>query len=275
MTQRHLYISDIAQLVGVSVKTVRHYHKLGLLPEPSRSESGYRLYRAGHVKRLHLIRQMRAIGLSLPQIRTVIQAADEGCSLRMMLQELLDETDEQLHELQERRVRIDALLANAELSFEDLNDSPSLFLASTQASVEQLLPELDERLLAQEAQIDAVLSAYQWSEDLPEQAQALLRYIQANPHSYLAYVQELQTIWRQLAEPLDETDLSDLADDFVLRHRAMFGRLQRLTQEANLPPHLKQVMRNLLGDVISPMQKRFTQELFSAYHRLNETSGEI
>ncbi|MFD0852085.1 MerR family DNA-binding transcriptional regulator, partial [Actinomadura adrarensis] len=38
-------IGELAALVGVSTRTVRHYHHLGLLPEPERRANGYREYR--------------------------------------------------------------------------------------------------------------------------------------------------------------------------------------------------------------------------------------
>lgn len=40
-------IGEYAALVGVSTRTVRHYHHLGLLPEPARLSNGYRDYRLG------------------------------------------------------------------------------------------------------------------------------------------------------------------------------------------------------------------------------------
>ena len=42
-----LTISQLATYAGVTVRAVRHYHHVGLLPEPSRDGSGYRTYGAG------------------------------------------------------------------------------------------------------------------------------------------------------------------------------------------------------------------------------------
>jgi len=39
-----LHIGEVAKLLGITPKTIRHYHKVGLLTEPQRTESGYRLY---------------------------------------------------------------------------------------------------------------------------------------------------------------------------------------------------------------------------------------
>ena len=50
-----LTIGQLASYVGVTVRTVRHYHQLGLLPEPERDHSGYRRYAAEDVIRLRRI----------------------------------------------------------------------------------------------------------------------------------------------------------------------------------------------------------------------------
>ena len=73
-TQRKsLYIKEVAKLVGVTTKTVRHYHKIGLLPEPERTESDYRLYSGWDLWRLRTICELRRLGLSLERIRTVLE----------------------------------------------------------------------------------------------------------------------------------------------------------------------------------------------------------
>jgi DNA-binding transcriptional MerR regulator len=47
-----LQIGEVARLIGVSTKTIRYYHEIGLLDEPERATSGYRLYTARHLLRL-------------------------------------------------------------------------------------------------------------------------------------------------------------------------------------------------------------------------------
>jgi|GEM_PF-1732905 len=50
-----LHIGEIAQLLGVTPKAIRHYQKVGLLAEPERTEAGYRLYGAQELLRLQLL----------------------------------------------------------------------------------------------------------------------------------------------------------------------------------------------------------------------------
>ncbi len=50
--------SELARMAGVSVRTLRHYHAIGLLPEPPRGDNGYRDYEPTHLLRLLRIRQL-------------------------------------------------------------------------------------------------------------------------------------------------------------------------------------------------------------------------
>ena len=79
-------IGDLAALVGVSTRTVRHYHRLGLLPEPVRLANGYRDYRLRDAVAMARVRTLAELGLSLDQIRDVL-ADDRVRELREVLVE--------------------------------------------------------------------------------------------------------------------------------------------------------------------------------------------
>src|SRR5437879_12380770 len=83
-----LLIGEVAKLLGITQKTIRHYHKVGLLAEPQRTESGYRLYSAGDLLRLQRIRRLQALGLSLKQIKILLgeHVSGQGRSLRDVLE---------------------------------------------------------------------------------------------------------------------------------------------------------------------------------------------
>ncbi len=61
-------IGEMAKQSGLTAKMIRHYESLGLLPEPVRSESGYRYYQSKDIQQLRFIKQARELGFSLPQI---------------------------------------------------------------------------------------------------------------------------------------------------------------------------------------------------------------
>jgi DNA-binding transcriptional MerR regulator len=59
---------ELAELAGTSLRTVRHYHEVGLLPEPQRRANGYKQYGVAHLTRLLRITRLVALGFSLGQI---------------------------------------------------------------------------------------------------------------------------------------------------------------------------------------------------------------
>jgi len=69
-----LTIGQLAAYVGVTVRAVRHYHHVGLLPEPERDHSGYRRYGALAVVELTKIHTLADAGVPLSQIRPLLEA---------------------------------------------------------------------------------------------------------------------------------------------------------------------------------------------------------
>jgi DNA-binding transcriptional MerR regulator len=69
-----LTISQLAEYAGVTVRAVRHYHQVGLLPEPERDASGYRRYGATAVVSLIKIRTLASAGVPLSQIGQMLKA---------------------------------------------------------------------------------------------------------------------------------------------------------------------------------------------------------
>ena len=69
-----LTIGQVAAYAGVTVRAVRHYHQIGLLPEPERDASGYRRYGATAVVSLIKIRTLANAGVPLSHIGQMLQA---------------------------------------------------------------------------------------------------------------------------------------------------------------------------------------------------------
>ncbi len=65
-------VGSAAEIAKVSVRTLHHYDEIGLLSPSDRSESGYRLYSAGDLERLHQILLFRELGFALPEIRDIM-----------------------------------------------------------------------------------------------------------------------------------------------------------------------------------------------------------
>jgi DNA-binding transcriptional MerR regulator len=69
-----LTIGQLAAYAGVTVRAVRHYHQIGLLPEPERDASGYRRYGATAVVSLIKIRTLADAGVPLSQVGQMLEA---------------------------------------------------------------------------------------------------------------------------------------------------------------------------------------------------------
>ena len=73
-------IGDLAKVAGVPPGTIRFYESKGILPSPSRSASGYRLYGPDDLKRLSLVRRAHSLGFSLTEVGNLIRLAQhEQC----------------------------------------------------------------------------------------------------------------------------------------------------------------------------------------------------
>jgi DNA-binding transcriptional MerR regulator len=117
-------IGELAALVGVSTRTVRHYHHLGLLPEPERTPGGYRDYRLRDAVLLARVRRLAELGLSLDEIRDVL-ADEQGRELREVLTDLDADLARQQAAIAARRARLAMLLAGADLNL-DTTVAPDL-----------------------------------------------------------------------------------------------------------------------------------------------------
>ncbi|HEX4002877.1 MAG TPA: heavy metal-responsive transcriptional regulator [Candidatus Acidoferrales bacterium] len=71
-------IGQLAKQVGVNVQTVRFYERRGLLPEPTRKESGYRIYGPDDLHRMRFIRHAKTLGFSLNEIATILRMREKG-----------------------------------------------------------------------------------------------------------------------------------------------------------------------------------------------------
>lgn len=86
-----MQIKELARATGVDVETIRFYEKNGLLPAPARRDNGYRDYVAFHLERLSFIRHCRALDMSLPDVRRLLDAVDAPSVACLDVDRLVDE----------------------------------------------------------------------------------------------------------------------------------------------------------------------------------------
>ncbi len=103
-------IGELAAAAGTTTKSLRFYEQAGLLLPPARTAAGYRDYAADAVPRLEFIRRGQRAGLTLAQIREVLQIRDSGQApcrhVEQVLGHRLVELDRQIAELLELRATV-------------------------------------------------------------------------------------------------------------------------------------------------------------------------
>ncbi|MFC5591628.1 mercury resistance transcriptional regulator MerR1 [Sporosarcina soli] len=70
------HIGELAEKCDVNKETIRYYERLGLIPKPSRTESGYRIYTEQTVDRLNFIRRIQELGFTLNEIDQLLGVVD-------------------------------------------------------------------------------------------------------------------------------------------------------------------------------------------------------
>ena len=109
-----LTIGQLASYAGVTIRAVRHYHHVGLLPEPERDASGYRSYDAAAVVRLIRIRTLADAGVPLARVRELLDA--DPATFAAATTEIDRHLRAQIRALQEHRRRIAQLGSGASLA---------------------------------------------------------------------------------------------------------------------------------------------------------------
>ena len=111
-------IGQLATLTGATPDTLRYYERLGLLPRPTRTNGGYRLYEHTAPERIALIRKAHALGLTLREVREVLEIASGGrdpCAhVRALLERRLGEIRARMADLRSLERTLGKALAEAQ-----------------------------------------------------------------------------------------------------------------------------------------------------------------
>ena len=126
---------DLARATGCNIETIRYYEKTGLLPDPPRTDAGYRIYSAAHATRLRFILRARELGFSMEDIRGLMGLEDGAAPT---CAEVKERTERHLADVRARIAdlrRIESVLAAtaARCSGAEVPDCPVLDAISNPA----------------------------------------------------------------------------------------------------------------------------------------------
>lgn len=122
-----MQIGEVARKAALATSAIRFYEDEGLLPEPERTAAGYRTYDPSVVDRLAFIRAGQAVGLTLAELKEVLEIRDRGeapCHhVAALVDRRVEEIDERIREL--RRLRKDLVSVSATAAEIDPRECPS------------------------------------------------------------------------------------------------------------------------------------------------------
>ena len=113
-----LRIGELASAAGVTTDALRYYERLKILPRPSRTDAGYRLYSQEDIERVRFIKQSQSLGLSLDEIKGLLPGRGAGLSecrrVRDLLSTKLAELDAKISDMREFRKTLASYLEECE-----------------------------------------------------------------------------------------------------------------------------------------------------------------
>jgi len=110
-------IGEVAERVGLSLRTVRYYEEVGLVTPSARNEGRFRLYSEGDVERLVLVKRMKPLGLTLDEMADLLELLERSSDLAETdtaeQQEIIDKLHQYSQRADERIARIERDLTQA------------------------------------------------------------------------------------------------------------------------------------------------------------------
>lgn len=241
-----MHSGELARLAGVTVRALRHYHRVGVLAEPERRSNGYREYDVHDLIRVLRIRRLAALGIPLDRMPELLDdaGADTG--------ELLDELDA---ELTDRIARLTAQrevvgLLRAGNAAPDLPPELAPFLA---VFARGLAPDL-----ARFDRDQSVLLAHLAGEDgMPHVTRFYQRLAEPD---LVAAVTETSERFGRLGVDSSEEDIAALVDDLLTTFAPVIAELSASETPLDLGA-AADVLPELTADLLNDQQRHALNEL--------------
>lgn len=262
-------IGEFAALTGTTVKTVLYYHKKGLLPQPQRSASGYRLYGAADLSRMRIIQQFKSLGMDLESIGGAIGVADDRRTLRQVLESLEQELSVQRTEIDARLEAVQHLLQEDPDALEadgSATESFELMQAVMGPSmVEEYRTSVPE-LYRQHRRLSAIVDGYKWGIDYSDENRALAEFFRDHPDVHVQAI----ALGKKLANLADIDEDDPRVEELASEAAAMVAETPELAALLNRDPGVGGPFARAFDQLVErerPAAQRRYSRLFHAYLR--------
>ncbi|MGW6542357.1 MerR family transcriptional regulator [Streptomyces massasporeus] len=238
---------EMAELAGISLRAVRHYHHVGLLEEPERRSNGYKQYGVSHLVRLLRIKRLTALGFSLSQIADMRDGPDSAPDPRD-LRALDAELAATIERLQHARAEVGALMRGTPAS-----DLPLRF-ASVDETAE--LPDADRSFVTVLGTVLGPSGMDAYADLLHEEPQPVARELD------------------ELPADADEPVRQDLAERLVPYVRGLRGKHPGLGDVASDAPRGRQHTARTIGKAITDLYNPAQVDVMRRLHEILSDSGD-
>lgn len=185
--KNQILIGDFVKLANSTLKTVLYYHKIGLLNEPKRSNSGYRLYGAEELNQMRMIKHLKNLGLDLKKIKEILGHAKDNKNITEVLKSLHCELLTERKKIDEQISKIETLLNKQVEDVEETLFESSSFRAITETLDQDQFENYKkshEELFNQQRNIFGVMDDFQWGKNYKENFSEMAKYFKLNPKKY-------------------------------------------------------------------------------------------
>ncbi len=283
-----LQIGEVAQLLGVTTKTIRHYQKVGLIQEPERTASGYRLFSVHDLLRVQRIRRLQALGLSLKQIKIILfQYPPEGSkdaensmqysnigqrqtvpvnkpkksvaivldesvqerALREVLQTLDEELQKEIEQLQARRQRIGTLLN--ETSFSNLEQLAieSPGFALAQELLGERIASISPEVMEREKRAWSLLDTFHWPGEYRSAIGQMVQHFANQPELLSGLILFSEQLVFLASLPEDTPEVEKLLEE-CLRQTDLIELLQSINTYSETINAMRHPFGKIFGELL-------------------------
>ncbi|NKB60815.1 MAG: MerR family DNA-binding protein [Gammaproteobacteria bacterium] len=121
----------LARKTGCHIETIRYYEKVGLMPEPQRTDSGYRIYDGSAVPRLRFIQRSKSLGFTLDRIREFLDLSDHSedhtrAEVKVLTQVHIEEIGRKIKDLQRIQEQLTLIASHCDGSSQSAEKCPIL-----------------------------------------------------------------------------------------------------------------------------------------------------
>lgn len=208
--------AEIARLAGVTVRTLRHYHQVGVLAEPPRTSNGYREYSVQDLVRLLRIRQLSSLGISLEQATPILDdTGSDAESSAELLEQLDGQLSQQIDQLTQQRQLI-AHLRTHEATPDLPADLVPFYALFTLAGHPRRVAQMDRD--------QAILWSHFADETGKAYLTALYQKVREHP-DLLTTSAELSRRFENLDVTSSDEQIADLVEDFTTSYAEVVSSL--------------------------------------------------